>query len=75
MKKLRNTSNEKNLSNGPGKLCKGLNITKDHYGIDLLDTNNELYIENGKDIDVDTIKISTRVGISKDKDRLWRFNI
>ena len=92
MIKLRNTKNEKNLSdchmsktcktplsftlvNGPGKLCKSMSITKEHYGIDLTDINGEIYIDHGENIHVDTIKISTRIGISKDKDRLWRFYI
>lgn len=75
IKKFRNMTSEKNLCNGPGKLCNGLKITKEHYGIDLTDVNSEIYIEEGNPIDVNTIKITTRIGITKDKNRMWRFNI
>ena len=42
----RGNVNLKNLSNGPAKLCQSLNITKEHYGIDLT-KKSKLYISEG----------------------------
>ena len=67
-----------NLTNGPGKLCMALNITKDLNGEDL--TSNKLYICD-KVLKADSnFKIieSKRIGIDyaeEAKDYLWRFYI
>jgi len=68
----RNVKNFKNLTNGPAKLTQALEITKEHYGIDLTKKSN-LYIENRPDIK--KIKKSTRVGIKNGKEMLWNFKI
>ena len=68
----RNIKNFKNLTNGPAKLTQALEITKEHYGIDLTKKSN-LYIENRPDIK--KIKESTRVGIKNGKEMLWNFKI
>tara|TARA_B110000438_G_scaffold223397_1_gene216964 strand:+ start:250 stop:546 length:297 start_codon:yes stop_codon:yes gene_type:complete len=68
----RNIKNFKNLTNGPAKLTQALEITKEHYGIDLTKKSN-LYIENRPDIK--KIKKSTRVGIKNGKEMLWNFKI
>ncbi len=66
-----------NLTNGPGKLCKAFNITKDMNGEDL--TNNELYICENKDCKESfDIIAAKRIGIDyaeEAKDYLWRFYI
>ena len=56
--------------NGPGKICKYLQINKLHHGIDVLN-NNKLYITSG--IDVQNIIATPRIGIKKATDKLWRF--
>lgn len=66
---------KKNLSNGPGKLCNALKITKDHYGTDL--TGNEIYVEDDGFIDF-KVKKSKRINIDyaeEAKDFLWRYTI
>ena len=72
MQQNRNIKNLKNLTNGPGKLTQALEITKEHYGIDLT-KKIEIYIEQG--LEVKKIKKSTRVGIKNGKEMLWNFQI
>ena len=66
-----------NLTNGPGKLCKAFNITKNMNGEDL--TNNMLYICEKKGFKERFDIIETkRIGIDyaeEAKDYLWRFYI
>ncbi|RKD26658.1 DNA-3-methyladenine glycosylase [Caminicella sporogenes DSM 14501] len=65
----------KNLTNGPGKLCQALNITRKNYGDDL--TKDRLFIldDGYKSFD---IKSSKRINIDyaeEAKDFEWRFFI
>ena len=62
----------KNLTNGPAKLTQALNITKEHYGIDLT-KKSEIYITEG--IKVKKIVESQRIGIKNGKEFLWNFKI
>ena len=65
----------KNITNGPGKLCKALNIDRSLSGKDLF--GRELYIENNEDDDFEVV-VDKRVNIDyaeEDKDKLWRFYI
>ncbi len=62
----------KNLTNGPAKLTQALNITKEHYGVDLT-KYSKLYIEDG--IKIEKIHESPRVGIKKATEKLWNFKI
>ena len=65
----------KNLTNGPGKLCKALNIDRRLSGKYILD--KELYIVDNEDDDFEIVK-DKRVNIDyaeEDKDNLWRFYI
>jgi DNA-3-methyladenine glycosylase len=71
MKKRRGVSEIKNLTNGPGKLTQALGINKSHDGLDLIRSN--LFIEDSKE-KVKTIK-TTRIGLSKGKEKLLRFYI
>ncbi|MEG0371190.1 MAG: DNA-3-methyladenine glycosylase [Clostridium sp.] len=65
-----------NLSNGPGKLCIAMGITKAHNKIDLL--SNEFYICENESISDDDIVSTTRINIDyaeEAKDFLWRYYI
>jgi len=65
----------KNLTNGPGKLCRALLIDKSLNGEDLC--SNKLYVEEGENEKIDIVS-SKRVGIDyaeEAKDYLWRFYI
>lgn len=72
MQENRGNVNLKNLTNGPAKLAQALNITKEHYGIDIT-KKSKLYIAEG--IKPKKIITSPRIGISKATDKLWNFKI
>lgn len=72
MQKNRKITNLKNLTNGPAKLTQALEITKDHYGIDLT-KDSRLYIAQG--IKPKKITASPRIGIKNATDKLWNFKI
>ncbi|MGD9568371.1 MAG: DNA-3-methyladenine glycosylase [Sedimentibacter sp.] len=63
----------KNLSNGPGKLCNALRITKIHNGTDL--TRDEIYVEDDgfKDFFVEKTKRINIDYAEEAKDFLWRY--
>lgn len=66
---------KKNLTNGPGKLCKGLNIDRSLSGKHIF--GSELYIEDNTDDDFEIVE-DRRINIDyaqEDKDKLWRFYI
>lgn len=66
----------KNLSNGPGKLCKSLCITKEQNRHPVW--KGELYITSGVEITPEQIIRSKRINIDyaeEAKDFLWRFSI
>lgn len=71
-----NKSQLKNFSNGPGKLCKAMGITRLDNGIDLC--NSSFHIaDNGEKGDF-KIRTSPRIGIDyaeEAKDFPWRFTI
>ncbi|MBW7954309.1 DNA-3-methyladenine glycosylase [Candidatus Gracilibacteria bacterium] len=64
--------NLKDLSNGPAKVTMSFGIDKNFDGINLLSKDSNIYLE---DIDYKPEKILTspRIGISKAKEKLWRF--
>ncbi|MFW9952343.1 MAG: DNA-3-methyladenine glycosylase [Candidatus Thorarchaeota archaeon] len=68
-KVIDNNSQEIDL-NGPGKLCRFLNITKEENNIDIVKSDYFYLTETGLK---PKYKITPRVGISKGKDKLWRF--
>lgn len=59
------------LANGPGKLCQALGIELDHNGIDLLDPDSVVHLEEGEPPEV--VMATPRIGISRAEDRPWRF--
>ncbi|MBQ3447172.1 MAG: DNA-3-methyladenine glycosylase [Synergistaceae bacterium] len=67
MLRRRGMSDTRKLCNGPGKLCKAMGITREHYGADLC--GDELYVADvGKEFRVGT---SERVNIDYAEE--WRF--
>lgn len=76
MQQRRNIINCVELCNGPGKLCKAMGITKEHYGYDLCES--ELYIKPLQHIEQSHIMVSPRINIDyaeECKDYLWRYFI
>jgi DNA-3-methyladenine glycosylase len=70
---LRSTK-ETRLLNGPGKLCRALEINLSHYGLDLSCPDSPFYIADGPP-DSFEIEATTRIGISKAVEPLLRFTI
>ena len=58
------------LTNGPGKLTEALHITNAEYGIDVTQKGPLYVIDHKTD---GAIIATSRIGISKAKDYLWRF--
>jgi DNA-3-methyladenine glycosylase len=58
------------LCSGPGKLCQALGISIDDHQIDLV-SSEQLWIEQRQS--EPPISLSGRIGISRDRERLWRF--
>lgn len=68
---VRRRGRDDELANGPGKLCQALGIEMLHNGTDLFDTTSAVRLEIGERPEV--VMATPRVGISKAKDRHWRF--
>lgn len=76
MQQRRNTKELFDLCNGPGKLCRAMDITKKQYGFDLC--NSKLYIEPFLCVEKSQIMVSPRINIDyagECKDYLWRYYI
>jgi DNA-3-methyladenine glycosylase len=66
----------RNLTSGPGKLCRAFEITRDKFnGHPLLTqgADNPLWLGPGTPIAADRIVSTGRIGIRTGIDRLWRF--
>jgi len=72
--KHRKVKTSSELSNGPGKLTKALNITKIHNGFDLTKTG-ELFISDSKTKGSFKTIEAKRIGINVGREKLWRFYI
>ncbi|WP_053954951.1 DNA-3-methyladenine glycosylase [Inediibacterium massiliense] len=65
----------KDLTNGPGKLCDALNITKELNGYDMV-AKDELYIkDNHEKVEIVSAKRINIDYAEEYKDKLWRFYI
>lgn len=60
-------------TNGPGKLCRELQITREYNEIDLTTNTSCLWIEEGIKVPQDRVHTTTRIGIKKAADFPWRF--
>ena len=66
----------KNFLNGPGKLCRGLALTRAQNGLDLTDPAGGLYVRSGAPPDPASIQVGKRVGIDYAEEAVdfpWRF--
>ena len=62
-------------TNGPAKLCKALNITKDLNAINVCSNKSPLWIEFGDKVEDKNIIKKSRIGISQATELKWRFYI
>lgn len=75
MEERRRTKKLKNLCSGPGKLCMAMDINKNLYGADLVESD-VLFIEKGGH--AGEISASKRINIEysgEARDYLWRFTV
>lgn len=68
---VRRRGRDKDLANGPGKLCQALGVTGDHNGTDL--SSGPVRIVVGPGIGDRSVERTPRIGISKAVERPWRF--
>ena len=64
------------LLNGPGKLCRGLELTRKENGLDLTDPAAGLYVCSGRSPDPAVVRNGTRIGIDYAQEAAqfpWRF--
>lgn len=64
---------DRDLCNGPGKLCAALGIDGDHDGLDLLDEASPVQLRDDPGAAPAELLVTTRVGITRAVDRAWRF--
>lgn len=62
-------------TNGPGKLCRAMEITRELNEVDLTSPLSALRIEEGKTVPESEIVCTTRIGISSGTELKWRFYI
>jgi len=74
MQNNRHVKDLKNLTNGPGKLTKAMNITIKHNGLDLT-KGEELFLCEPVENQSFEIVSTKRIGIKSGIDKLWRFYI
>lgn len=71
---LKNPSALRRLTDGPGKLCQALSITRDQYGLDL--TGDELYLTPGRPVAPEEIVVTPRINVDYAGEwaqKPWRF--
>lgn len=62
-------------TNGPARLCKQMQITKEQNEVDLTSEKSCLWIEEGINILSEEIHTTTRIGIKQAADYPWRFYV
>lgn len=72
LRKNRPKVSDKMLLNGPAKLAQALKVDLSMNGLDLLEGSSEPLILLPKDNQFE-VRSSTRIGISKGKELMWRF--
>jgi DNA-3-methyladenine glycosylase len=71
MRRRRGVSDDRDLTNGPGKLAQAFAIDVTDDGADL--TQGGLRIEHGRDVAASAIEVRPRVGLRAACDKQWRF--
>lgn len=66
---------DRQLADGPGKLCAALGIDRDHDGIDALVPDGALTLLDDGVPPPDAPRVGPRIGITKGVDTPWRFRI
>jgi DNA-3-methyladenine glycosylase len=64
---------DRNIANGPAKLCQAFTIARAENGTDL--TGKKIFIARGKPVARARVIASRRIGIRKAVDKPWRFSL
>lgn len=62
-------------TNGPAKMCRELNITRELNGVDVTNRQSGLWLEEGTAVEAENIVQTTRIGIKLAAELPWRFYI
>lgn len=62
-------------TNGPGKLCRELKISRELNEVDLTHENSPLWVEEGVNVPKKDIHTTTRIGIKQAAEYPWRFYV
>lgn len=73
MRERRGVPRDRDLTNGPGKLCRALGITGDHNGLRL--DRSALTIRRGRPVPASDVLVSPRIGITRAADWPLRWYI
>lgn len=78
MQERRNIGDQNQLTNGPGKLCQAMGITREHNGSILFDKSSDITISEFKLVQGEEIISGPRVGIAYAEECAhlpWRFRV
>jgi DNA-3-methyladenine glycosylase len=75
MRSRRTGRSDRDLCNGPGKLCAALGIDGDDNGLDLTDVSSAIRIVDDGGAVPGEVSVGPRIGITKAVDTPWRFRI
>ena len=75
MRSRRAGRSDRELCNGPGKLCAALGIDGADNGLDLTDVSSAIRIVDDRAEVPAEVNVGPRIGISKAVDTPWRFQI
>lgn len=75
MRARRNVIRDRDLTNGPAKLCQALGIDRSHDGLDLLNPDSPVRLADDGTPPPQRPQVGPRVGISRETARRWRFSI
>ena len=65
--------NRAELLNGPGKICQAFEIDRRFDGQSICAPDTKIYLLKGYPYPDSAVENTPRIGISKEKERLWRF--
>ncbi|MFP4588371.1 MAG: DNA-3-methyladenine glycosylase [Candidatus Acetothermia bacterium] len=72
MRQLRGFRNLQSLTDGPGKLCEALGITKQQNGLDLVNSDT-VWVQKPPESPTASIRASPRIGVSLGQELEYRF--
>jgi DNA-3-methyladenine glycosylase len=72
-KNRRDPKKDRDLTNGPGKICQAFAVDRKFNGMDLTLRNSPLRIEKGAKKSRINIEASPRIGIRSGIDKIWRY--